>query len=179
MDIYICGLVYLSFLRFIGNQCQSTCTPVCYFTFYHLHSNAIFRCMKFNATMIWTFFFFQDYFSSHETGQSVGWAKTQEPRENSPGTPSSRTWRVSHVHHVSALDHFCMTHRGRKIILCFWVRDSVFVLIYRLDFYFLHVSFRLVKQCVDIAFLSVVCFKKRKLYQSINMTLHDFSFIFD
>ena len=40
---------------------------------------------------------FQDYFSSYETGQSVGGAKTGEPRENTPGTPASRTWLVSHV----------------------------------------------------------------------------------
>ena len=32
---------------------------------------------------------FQDYFSSYETGQSVGGAKT--------GEPASRTWLVSHV----------------------------------------------------------------------------------
>ena len=37
---------------------------------------------------------FQDYFSSYETGQSVGGAKTGEPREK---TPASRTWLVSHV----------------------------------------------------------------------------------
>ena len=30
---------------------------------------------------------FQDYFSSYEMGQSVGGAKTGEPRENPPGTP--------------------------------------------------------------------------------------------
>ena len=40
---------------------------------------------------------FQYYFSSYETGQSVGGAKMGEPRENPPGTPASRTWLVSHV----------------------------------------------------------------------------------
>ena len=40
---------------------------------------------------------FQDYFSSYETGQSVGGAKTGEPQEKPPGTPASRTWLVSHV----------------------------------------------------------------------------------
>ena len=40
---------------------------------------------------------FQDYFSSYETGQSVGGAKTGEPREKPPGTPASGTWLVSHV----------------------------------------------------------------------------------
>ena len=40
---------------------------------------------------------FQDYFSSCETGQSVGWAKTGEPREKPPDTPASRSWLVSHV----------------------------------------------------------------------------------
>ena len=40
---------------------------------------------------------FQDYFSSYETGQSLGVAKTGEPREKPPGTPASRTWLVSHV----------------------------------------------------------------------------------
>ena len=39
---------------------------------------------------------FQDYFSSYETGQSVGGAKTEEPREKTPDTPASRTWLVSH-----------------------------------------------------------------------------------
>ena len=40
---------------------------------------------------------FQDYFSPYETGQSVGGAKTAEPREKTPDTPASRTWLVSHV----------------------------------------------------------------------------------
>ena len=40
---------------------------------------------------------FQDYFSSYETGQSVGGAQTGEPREKPPDTPASRTWLVSHV----------------------------------------------------------------------------------
>ena len=40
---------------------------------------------------------FQDYFSSYETRQSVGGAKTGEPREKPPDTPASRTWLVSHV----------------------------------------------------------------------------------
>ena len=43
---------------------------------------------------------FQDYFSSYETGQSVGGAKTGEPREKPPDTPASRTWLVSHVARV-------------------------------------------------------------------------------
>ena len=56
---------------------------------------------KINVTIF--FFFdsvlrpFQDFFSSYETGQSVGGAKTGEPREKPPGTPASRTWLVSHV----------------------------------------------------------------------------------
>ena len=37
------------------------------------------------------------YFSSYETGQSVGEEKTGEPREKTPDTPASRTWLVSHV----------------------------------------------------------------------------------
>ena len=37
---------------------------------------------------------FQDYFSSYETGQSVGGAKI-EPQEKPPGTPANRTWLVS------------------------------------------------------------------------------------
>ena len=40
---------------------------------------------------------FQDYFSSYETGQSVGGAKTGEPREKPPDTSASRTWLVSHT----------------------------------------------------------------------------------
>ena len=38
---------------------------------------------------------FQDYFSSYETGQSVGGAKTGEPLEKPPDAPASRTWLVS------------------------------------------------------------------------------------
>ena len=54
--------------------------------------------------MIFFFFFFssetvkrpfQDYFSSYETGQSIGGVKMGEPREKPPGTPASRTWLVS------------------------------------------------------------------------------------
>ena len=33
---------------------------------------------------------FQDYFSSYETGQSVGGAKTGEPREKPPDTPAGK-----------------------------------------------------------------------------------------
>ena len=40
---------------------------------------------------------FQDYFSSYETGQSIGGVKTGEPREKPLDTPASRTWFVSHV----------------------------------------------------------------------------------
>ena len=40
---------------------------------------------------------FRDYFISYETGQSVGGAKKEEPREKQPCTPASRTWLVSHV----------------------------------------------------------------------------------
>ena len=59
------------------------------------------------ATFFFVFFFllffysvlrpFQDYFSSYETGQSVGGAKTGVPREKTPYTSASRTWLVSHV----------------------------------------------------------------------------------
>ena len=38
---------------------------------------------------------FQDYFSSYETGKSVGGSKRGEPREKRPDTPASRTWLVS------------------------------------------------------------------------------------
>ena len=39
---------------------------------------------------IYIFFYrFQDYFSSYETGQSVGGAKTGETQEKSPGTPAN------------------------------------------------------------------------------------------
>ena len=34
---------------------------------------------------------FQDYFSSYETGQSIGGVKTGEPREKPSGTPANRT----------------------------------------------------------------------------------------
>ena len=58
--------------------------------------------MKYMCTYIDDFFYsvlctFQDYFSSNETGQSVGEAKTGEPQENPPSILASRTWLVSHV----------------------------------------------------------------------------------
>ena len=59
------------------------------------HSNTIVRIYFYSVLRP-----FQDYFSSHETGQSVGRAKTGEPREKPPGTPASRTWLVSHVARV-------------------------------------------------------------------------------
>ena len=40
--------------------------------------------------------FFLYYFSSYETSQSVGEAKTGESREKPHDTPASRTWLVSH-----------------------------------------------------------------------------------
>ena len=40
---------------------------------------------------------FQDYFSSYENGPISRWEKTDEPREKPPGTPTSRTWLVSHM----------------------------------------------------------------------------------
>ena len=40
---------------------------------------------------------FQNYFSSYETGQSVGWRKREDPEKKTPGTPISRTCLVSHV----------------------------------------------------------------------------------
>ena len=40
---------------------------------------------------------FQDSFSSYETRQSVGGAKTGESREKPPDTPASRTWLFSHM----------------------------------------------------------------------------------
>ena len=67
---------------------------------------------SFNATLYYVFFFFglffflfsftslypfQVYFSSYETGQSVGGVKTGEPREKPPGTPASRIWLVSRM----------------------------------------------------------------------------------
>ena len=62
----------------------------------------LFVCFFF-ILFLFVFFFnsvlrpFQGYFSSYETGQSVGGAKTGEPREKPPDTPASRTWLVSHV----------------------------------------------------------------------------------
>ena len=40
---------------------------------------------------------FQDYFSSCETGQSVGGRKREILEKKTPGTPASRSWLVSHV----------------------------------------------------------------------------------
>ena len=40
---------------------------------------------------------FQDYFSSYETGQSVGGQKRENPEKKTPGTPVRRVWLVSHV----------------------------------------------------------------------------------
>ena len=60
------------------------------------------NCLFQNDQFIYLLFFdsvlrlFQDYFNSYETDKSVGGAKTGEPREKPPGTPTSRTWLVSH-----------------------------------------------------------------------------------
>ena len=67
-------------------------------------------CFRIDKILLFFFFFFfffvffysvlrpfQDYFSSYETGQSVGGAKTGEPGEKPPDTPASRTLLVSHV----------------------------------------------------------------------------------
>ena len=72
------------------NNAASFDVELCYYMHFQPHKNLFF------------FFYsvlrpFQDYFSSYETGQSVGGAKTGEPREKPPGTPASRTWLVSHV----------------------------------------------------------------------------------
>ena len=41
---------------------------------------------------------FRDYFSSYESGQSVGGRKREIPeKKKTPGTPASRSWFVSHV----------------------------------------------------------------------------------
>ena len=55
---------------------------------------------------------FQDYFSSYETGQSVGGAKTGVPGEKPPGTPASRTWLVPHVNSAPSE---ARTHSGEMI----------------------------------------------------------------
>ena len=44
-------------------------------------------------------------------------AKTGEPREKSPGTPSSRTWLISHVPSVCGLEPTTNRHTGEIIEL--------------------------------------------------------------
>ena len=65
--------------------------------------NSIIVCIIKHPKQIKSFFFsssvlrpFQDYFSSYETGQSVGGAKTGEPREKPPDTPAAELG-LSHV----------------------------------------------------------------------------------
>ena len=76
------------------------------YTIHLAKSKALISCAVSLDTLICIFFFFffnsvlrpfQDYFSSYEMDQSVGGAKTGEPREKPPDTPASRTWLVSHV----------------------------------------------------------------------------------
>ena len=70
-----------------------------------IRKNNVVFCSQVNSVLakcIYIFFNsvlrpFQDYFSSYETGQSVGGAKTGEPREKPPGTPASRMWLIPHV----------------------------------------------------------------------------------
>ena len=73
----------------------------CEFWHYKIRVNCWYAVKKFKHKLLFLllffFFQFQDYFSSYETGQSVGGAKTGEPREKPPDTPASRTWLVSHV----------------------------------------------------------------------------------
>ena len=72
------------------------------FTFCLFHWN-LNRQIELNFFFFFFFFFnsvlrpFQDHFSTYEKGQSVGGAKTGEPREKPPDTPASRTWLVSQV----------------------------------------------------------------------------------
>ena len=58
-----------------------------------------FFCCCFFKTRFFKFSFkiISAHMRSYETGQSVGGAKTGEPREKPPDTPASRTWLVSHV----------------------------------------------------------------------------------
>ena len=69
------------FLTFLMDGLHEGLNKVCLFFFF---------LTQFNVP-------FQDYFSSYETGQSVGGAKTGDPRDKTPDTPTSRTWLVSHV----------------------------------------------------------------------------------
>ena len=63
-----------------------------------LDERAIIQYFIFTKDFFFFFFFFfnsvlrpfQDYFSSYETGQSVGGAKTGEPREKPPDTPEAK-----------------------------------------------------------------------------------------
>ena len=73
-------------------------------TFYRVHLKYVcYNVIFFDVIIIYYDFFysdlrpFQDYFSSNERGQSVGGAKTGEPRAKTPGIPASRTWLVSHM----------------------------------------------------------------------------------
>ena len=77
--------------------------------------------LGFNGVFIpWTCYFFfnsvlrpfQDYFSSYETGQSVGGAKTGEPREKTPDTPASRTWLFLHTSFIK-IEKFRYFSTGR------------------------------------------------------------------
>ena len=69
----------------------------------HIAKTKVLISCSFCCFFLFVFFFnsvlrpFQDYFSPYETGQSVGGAKTREPREKTPGTQTSRTWLVSHL----------------------------------------------------------------------------------
>ena len=88
-----------------------------YITF---HNYVLYQCH-----LPYVFFFFnsvlrpfQDYFSSYETGQSVGGEKRENPREKPPSTPASRTWLVSHVPSAglepapdTAAFHMCFTRK--------------------------------------------------------------------
>ena len=61
---------------------------------------------------------FQDYFSSYETGQSVGGAKTGEPREKPPDKPASRTWLVM-PRKLIWLTFPILCSTGRQNVVCY------------------------------------------------------------
>ena len=81
----------------ISVKCIPPYTPLLYSKIGVCGGIPIFRIFFFFFSFFFFLHPFQDYFSSYETRQSVGGAKTGEPREKTPDTHASRTWLVSHV----------------------------------------------------------------------------------
>ena len=70
---------------------------ILYYMYYYYYNYYYYYYYYYHYYYYISFAPFQDYFSSYETGQSVGGRKWENPEKKPPDTPASRTCLVSHV----------------------------------------------------------------------------------